>query len=81
MSFVRPVGMCFGICINIIPHHVALFISVGFVLLVYSLFLGVCAYKQICIDAHMILRKSKGKCKEITGNVVESGGCIVATST
>ena len=68
--FVRPVVMCFGICINIVPHHVALFSSVGFVLLVYSLFLDVCAYKQICIDTHMILRKRKDKCKEITGNFV-----------
>jgi hypothetical protein len=70
MSCVRPVGMCFGICINIIPHYVALFISVDFVLLVYYLFLGVCVYKQICIDTCMILRKRKGKCKEITGNLV-----------
>jgi len=42
MSFVRSVGMCFGICINIILHYVALFISVSFVLLEYSLFLSVC---------------------------------------
>jgi len=70
MSFVRPVVMCFEICINIIPHHVALFISVGFVLLVYALFLDVCAYKQICIDTCMILRKRKNKCKAITGNFV-----------
>lgn len=59
---------------NVYKHHTSLcgiiyfcwFCSVSVLFVSWC----VCAYKQIYIDTHMILRKRKGKCKEITGDLV-----------